>query len=221
MASTETYSDVSLIDIGSDSYTVNAGTVTRSGGHLTVSAGGRCTFNKGYGEQGLNTTKLKVQYTVDASNLTTRYNNNISIQLKIQYLNREYKDGEYVFTDGQWQTIEVIPYTSDEDKGNYKEDIIDTAGSYIKQMKVIIWFNGSSGSIVLKELKIYNTVSIDEDAVRGITDSEIRSNQGIQDYINNMIDQKIQQGCYIRLLNSQAELATIQEGELCRCAWIS
>lgn len=217
MASTETYSNTSLINIASDSYTVNTGTVTRSGGKLTFSAGSRCTFSKGYGATGLNTTKLKVAYNVDASNLTTRYNNNISIQLQVQYLEREYENGQYVYHDGQWQTIEVIPYTSGEDKGNYKEDIIDTAGSYIKQMKIVIKFNGSSGTIDLTKLNIFNTVDVDPEQ---LTD-EILNNEEIYDYINDLIDSKISEGCFIRLLASQAELSTVQEGELCRCDWIS
>lgn len=217
MASTETYSNTSLINIASDSYTVNAGTVTRSGGKLTFSAGSRCTFSKGYGATGLNTTKLKVAYNVDASNLTTRYNNNISIQLQVQYLEREYENGQYVYHDGQWQTIEVIPYTSDEEKGNYKEDIIDTAGSYIKQMKIVIKFNGSSGTIDLTKLNIFNTVDVDPEQ---LTD-EILNNEDIYDYINDLIDTKISEGCFLRLLTSQAELSTVQEGELCRCDWIS
>ena len=138
MASTETYSNTSLLDISSDEYIVNSGTVVRSGNKLTFYANSRCTFSKGYGNTGLNTTKLKVKYNINASNLTTRYNNTLSIQLKIQYLNREYENNEYVYSDGKWQTIDIIPYTSSEAKGNYKEDIIDTEGSYIKQMQNLI-----------------------------------------------------------------------------------
>lgn len=217
MASTETYSNTSLINIATDNYTVNAGTVTRSGGKLTFDAGSRCTFSKSYGSKGLNTTKLKVNYNVDASGLTTRYNNNISIQLKIQYYEREYENGEYVYHDGKWETVEIIPYTSDEEKGNYKEDIIDTEGNYIKKMNIIIRFNGNSGSIDLTKLNIFNTVDIDEDNLS----ESVMNNEDIQDYINDLIEQRIQEGCYIRLLQTQADLSTVQEGELCRCAWIS
>lgn len=191
MASTETYSNTSLINIASDSYTVNAGTVTRSGGKLTFSANSRCTFSKGYGATGLNTTKLKVNYNVDASGLVTRYNNNISIQLQIQYLEREYENNEYVYRDGQWQTIELIPYTSDEEKGNYKEDIIDTEGSYIKQMKVVIKFNGTSGTIDLTKLNIFNTVDIDPEELKEEITDEILDNPDIYDYINDLIDSRI------------------------------
>jgi len=191
MASTETYSNTSLINIASDSYTVNAGTVTRSGGKLTFSAGSRCTFSKGYGSTGLNTTKLKVSYNVDASGLVTRYNNNISIQLQIQYLEREYENGEYTYHDGQWQTIELIPYTSDEEKGNYKEDIIDTECSYIKQMKVVIKFNGTSGTIDLTKLNIFNTVDIDPEELKEEIKDEVIDNQDIYDYINDLIDTRI------------------------------
>lgn len=191
MASTETYSNTSLINIASDSYTVNAGTVTRSGGKLTFSANSRCTFSKGYGATGLNTTKLKVNYNVDASGLVTRYNNNISIQLQIQYLEREYENNEYVYHDGQWQTIELIPYTSDEEKGNYKEDIIDTEGSYIKQMKVVIKFNGTSGTIDLTKLNIFNTVDIDPEELKEEITDEVLDNQDIYDYINDLIDSRI------------------------------
>ena len=221
MASTETYSNTSLINIATDNYTVNTGTVTRSGGKLTFDAGSRCTFSKSYGSKGLNTTKLKVNYNVDASGLITRYNNNISIQLKIQYYEREYQNDEYVYHDGKWETVEIIPYTSDEQKGNYKEDIIDTEGNYIKKMNIIIRFNGNSGSIDLTKLNIFNTVDIDEDELNSQVEDIVTNNEDIQDYINGLIDTKISEGCFIRLLQTQADLSTVQDGELCRCAWIS
>lgn len=227
MASTETYSNTSLINIASDSYTVNAGTVTRSGGKLTFSANSRCTFSKGYGATGLNTTKLKVAYNVDASNLTTRYNNNISIQLQVQYLEREYENGEYTYHDGQWQTIEVIPYTSNEEKGNYKEDIIDTAGSYIKQMKVVIKFNGTSGTIDLTKLNIFNTVDIDPEQFREQIEDEVLDNQDIYDYINDLIDSRINEnlpeyyetmvesvGTYIEPRTSDPAAASLYAGRI-------
>lgn len=191
MASTETYSNTSIINLASDNYTVNTGTVTRHGGTLTLAANSRCTFSKSFGNEGLNTTKLKVAYNVDTSNLTTRYNNNIGIQLKVHYLNREYQNGQYVYSDGNWQTIDMIPYSSQEDKGNYKNDIIDTDGSFIKEMKIIIRFSGTSGTIDLTKLVIYNTVDVDPDNIKDIIDEIITDDPDIHDVIDDIITDNI------------------------------
>lgn len=220
MASSETYSSRSIINIASDAFTVDTGTVTRSGGEITFSANSRCTFSKNYGNKGLSTKKLKVIYSINASNLTTRYNNNIFIQLKIQYYNRTYVNDEYVYTDGNWQTIEVIPYNNNENKGNYKNDIIDTNGNYIKQIKIIIGFNGSSGSIILEKLNIYNTVDINEEEITQDIEYEVTHNNNIKDYFNGLISEAMQDGCFLRLLYSESELINMKEGELCRCNWI-
>ena len=203
------YSTTSIINIGTDQYIVNAGTVTRSGGTLTFRANSRCTFNKIFGSKGLSARKLKVEYNVDASSLSTRYNNNINIQLKVQFYNREYNNGQYVYNDGNYQTIEVIPYTSDENKGNYKNDIISLDGSYIKSMQTIIRFNGSSGTIDLTKLNIYNTVDVDEEYINDSMNKWADNN--FTDYYDNMVQQV---GTYIEARTGDPPVSELYPGRI-------
>ena len=158
-----TYSDKSLINISSDNFVVNQGTVTRSGGVLQFGSNSRCTFSKSYSSNAMPVDSLKVTYQV-LSELSSRYNNTISIQVKMQFYERDYQNGQYVYTDGKWQTVEIIPYNNSEEKGNYKFDEIETSGKYIKQLQVVIRYQANTGSATLSSLGIYNNV-IDPDSV--------------------------------------------------------
>lgn len=219
MAQDVVYSNKSIVDISNDSYTVDKGTVTRSGGVLTLGADSRCTFSKSFGEKGIEASKLKVQCDVDNSGAISRYNNNIAVQLKVQYYEREYKNNDYVYKDGKWQTIELIPYSTNEARGNYKEDIIDTEDSYIKQVKVIIRNNGTSDGVKLTKLNIFNTVTVDKEVIK----DEIMTDAEIKDYIDTIIDDYIGGGTVdlvIPLINSISEMANKPDGAIARCSWI-
>lgn len=157
MASKETYAKNSIINIGTDSFTVDKGVVTRSGGKLNFGADSRCTFTKSYTNDDMSADKIKVDYSLDALNISSRYNNKIGIQLKVQFFETEYDEGETQYTDGKWQTIEIMPYTDTENKGNYKFDAIETTGRYIKTIKCIIR-NSSSEQITLNKLGVYNSI---------------------------------------------------------------
>lgn len=157
MASKDTYAKKSLIDIGTDSFVVDAGTVTRSDGGLNLGASSRCTFTKNYTKDDMSADKLKVEYGLVANEISSRYNNKIAIQLKIQYFETEYDGEETTYTDGKWQTIEVIPYTETENKGNYKFDAIETDGRYIKTLKCVIR-NNNQNTARLNKLGIYNSI---------------------------------------------------------------
>lgn len=207
--SSDSYSTTSLINIASDPFTVNAGTVTRNGGTMTFTYNSRCTFNKTFGSKGLNTRKLKVEYNVDTDGLSTRYNNNIYVQLKIQFYEREYTNGEYTYSNGVYQTIDIMPYSSDEEKGNYKNDIIDLDGQFIKSMQIIIRFNGTGGTIDLTKLNIYYTVDIDEDSFNNYADRW--ANDNFSDYYDNMVQQV---GTYIEPRTSDPSGSELYAGRI-------
>lgn len=207
--SSDSYSTTSLINIASDPFTVNTGTVTRSGGTMTFTYNSRCTFSKTFGSKGLNTRKLKVEYNVDTDGLSTRYNNNIYVQLKVQFYEREYNNGEYTYSNGVYQTIDIMPYSSDEEKGNYKNDIIDLDGQFIKSMQIIIRFNGTSGTIDLTKLNIYYTVDIDEDSFNDYADRWADDN--FSDYYDNMVQQV---GTYIEPRTSDPSGSELYAGRI-------
>lgn len=207
--SSDTYSSTSLINIGSDPFTVNTGTVTRNGSILEFVYNSRCTFDKTFGAKGLNTRKLKVEYNVDTDGLSTRYNNNIYIQLKVQFYEREYNNGQYTYSDGVYQTIDIMPYSSDEEKGNYKNDIIDLDAQFIKSMKIIIRFNGTSGTIDLTKLNIYYTVDINEDSFNDYADNWADNN--FSNYYDNMVQQV---GTYIEPRTSDPPASDLYAGRI-------
>lgn len=213
MAQDVVYSNKSIIDIGLDIYTVDKGTVSRLDGILVLGAESRCTFNKSFGDKGIEASKLKVQCSIDKTGVVSRYNNNIAVKLRIQYYEREYKDNDYVYKDSKWQTIELIPYDINEEKGNYKEDIIDTEEKYIKQMKIIVRNNGTSDGVKLTKLNIFNTVTIDKDAIK--TDPDIR------DIIDDIISDYISTSdLIIPLINDISEMNSKPDGAIARCSWI-
>ena len=213
MAQDVVYSNKSIIDIGSDIYTVDKGTVSRSDGVLVLGAESRCTFNKSFGDKGIEASKLKVQCSIDKTGVVSRYNDNIAVKLRIQYYEREYKNNDYVYKDSKWQTIELIPYDTNEAKGNYKEDIIDTEEKYIKQMKIIVRNNGTSDGVKLTKLNIFNTVTIDKDAIK--TDPDIR------DIIDDIISDYISTSdLVIPLINDISEMNSKPDGAIARCSWI-
>lgn len=202
MASKETYSKNSLIDIGTDSFVVDAGIVTRINNGLKLGVGSRCTFTKNYTNDDISTDKLKVKYSLSANEISSRYNNKIAIQLKIQYYETTYDQGETQYTDGKWQTIEVIPYTKNENKGNYKFDAIETEGRYIKTLKCVIR-NNNKTTARLNKLGIYNSIYNPKEVVDAINE--------YTDGINLVIP----------LVQTLPDITEVPDGYICRLASIS
>lgn len=205
MASKDTYAKNSLIDIGSDSFVVDAGTVTRTNNGLNLGANSRCTFTKNYTKDDMSADKLKVDYSLLANEVSSRYNNKIAIQLKIQYYETTYDQGETQYTDGKWQTIEVIPYTEDENKGNYKFDAIETEGRYIKTLKCVIRNNNSNNTARLNKLGVYNSIYNPNGVVGAI--NEYTGGTGF-----NLV---------IPLVQTLPPIESVPDGYICRLASIS
>lgn len=181
MASKDTYAKKSLIDIANDSFIVDAGTVTRSDGGLNLGASSRCTFTKNYTKDDMSADKLKVDYSLLANEVSSRYNDKITIQLRVQYYETSYDNGETQYTAGKWQTIDVIPYTEDENKGNYKFDAIETEGRYIKTLKCVIRNNNSNKTARLNKLGVYNSIYNPNEVANAI--SEYTGSGGTLDWV--------------------------------------
>ena len=177
----DTYQKNSIINILSDAYTVNKGSVSVVGDSLVLANNSRCTFNYNYGEHQLKeTSKLKIRYNlgVDNNEFSTRYDSSIEIVLRVTLYKQEYSNGEYIYKEDGNQTISIIPYTSDEYKGNYKDEIIELKGNYIKSIDVIINFYNESNeisNIAINRLSIYQTVTIDENEIKNTVNEYLNS----------------------------------------------
>lgn len=187
----EVYKNKSIINIRRDSFTVSTGTVTRQGSTLVLDKNSRCTFTYSYDtDKPLTSTKLKVNYNITPSNNnSTRYNNHLQITLNIDYYEGEYNNSssEMTYRNGKKQSIQIMPYTNREDKGAYKEEIIDLESNYIKRIQVNIAYYDSGSdqsSVVINSLGIYQTIFGDENSM--YEDFDIDE---YRDDLYNMMDQ--------------------------------
>lgn len=211
MARADVYKKKSIVNISKDDYTVNTGSVTRSGNTLNFSSNSRCTFSKSYTKKKpLTSSKLKVEYNLGltGSDISTRYNNNIQINLNIEFYNGTYNESteNTKLTDGKKKTIQIIPYKNNENTGGYKFEEIELESNYIKSIDIIIAYYGS-GSMRLNNLGIYVTVIGDESSVTEIDDDHI--NDLIEQYIN---DHPIQTDLIIPGLNAIPDISTVEDG---------
>ena len=170
----EVFSNESIIKIGQDSIVSSSGTVTRDNNTLKLGANSKCKFSYSY-DTPLQTTQLKVVYDINGSEESTRYNNNIGIQLKVHLSNADYENGEIKYTDGEIESIDIIPYKNTEEKGNYNNELINLRSNYIKKIEVILYFysDEETDNITFRKLGIYNTVVISEESVHTMIETYI------------------------------------------------
>lgn len=198
-----------------DNWVIDKGSVS-TGNNLEMGADSKCHINVTFNEEKVDYLKLRLRLSSTDTSLTT---DNYHAVTGIYEVALEKEENE--------QTVSEVKMFSFYPKYVFEESFIDDytivqlGSNYkLKSVKVTL-INAEEVTIKFTKIGLFISKIMDEDAVNDAVKNQIENNQDIQDYINDMIDQKIQQGCYIRLLNSQAELATIQEGELCRCGWIS
>lgn len=191
------FSTINLVDINNDVYTVDKGNVIRQE-VLKIYEKSRCIFNYSYaGGKFTNINSIKFTYSIDSNiEIKSRYKNNLIIQIKIQYYNREYENEQEVFKDGIIQIVEIMPYTNAEIKGAYTEEIIDLEGNDIKSIDIII-INNEDGVISVNELGLFR-----------------------EDNIQSIIEQIQKQGLIIPLIDRIEVMDELPDGALCRCEWI-
>nr|DAG15974.1 MAG TPA: hypothetical protein [Caudoviricetes sp.] len=160
----DTYSKDSLINIMNDTYVTNSGKVWKDT-VFVVNNNSRCTFTYDYSSKPLESSKLKIEYDIESS-ASSRYNNNIGIVLKITTADPVYDSGAVSYSEGVIQTVNIIPYTSSENKGKYNSEIVDVNAGYIKKLEVIVYFySDKTDAIILNKLNIYPLYVLTENNV--------------------------------------------------------
>lgn len=221
MGDSVAYKNSSIINIGSDNYTVNSGSVTRNGNTLTLSKNSRCTFSYSYSnDKPLSSTHLKMVYDITASNDNngTRYSNNIQIYVNIQYYESESSGSGQTYRDGKKQTIQIIPYKNNEKTGAYKYEEINLNSNYIKSIDVIIAYYNSSqeqSSVTINKLNLFSTVIGSESSI-----NESLDYNELDDYLNDYMDEYMDEHYTDKLLipyePSVPAAGTRPAGYICR-----
>ena len=200
----------------SSNWITDQGTVT-TGSELEMSSDSKCHLNVTFHEEKVDYLKLQLRLSSNDTSLTT---DNFHAVTGIYEVTVEKEENN--------QTVSEVKIFSFYPKYEFEESFIDDytivqlGSNYnLKSVKVSL-INEEDVTIKFTKTGLFISKVMDEETVNDAVKEQIETNQDIKDYINNMISDKIaEEGFTIRLLNSQAELSTIKEGELCRCAWIS
>lgn len=218
MSDSVAYKNKSIININSDNFVVNTGTVTRQNKTLVLNANSRCTFTYNYSsDKPLSSTHLKCVYDINNnnSNRSTRYSNNFQINLKIHYYESKYDEtqGKEVYSNGKIETIQVMPYSNNENTGAYKFEEINLDTNYIKKIEVIIAYYNSAdlnSRMTINILNLFPTVVGSEQSI----------NEDIDDnYINDLIEQYMDEHptqLIIPLVSVLPDISTVPDGYICR-----
>lgn len=179
--SAEVFSNKSMINIFRDDMVSMSGTVIRNESSLRLGAGSRCVFRCDFGNP-LETSKLKVVYDISGGEESTRYNNNIGINLRIKMMKSEWdnESGKLVYSDGAIKTINLIPYKSTEDKGNYIDEVIDIENNLIKQLEMTLYFYSDVDTEIIefKKFGLFNTSTVTETTVSDIVNKTVDEDYG-------------------------------------------
>lgn len=198
-----------------DNWTIDRGVVS-TGSELEMGPDSKCHRKVNFSEEKVDYLKLQLRLSSTDTSLTT---DNYHAVTGIYEVTLEKEENE--------QTVSEVKMFSFYPKYVFEESFIDDytivqLGSNYKLKSVnVSIINEEDVTIKFTSIGLYISKVMNEDTVNDAVKDQIENNQDIQDYINNMINDKMSQGFTIRLLNTQAELSTIKEGELCRCAWIS
>jgi len=193
----------------SDNWHTKSGSISY-GNTISMGANSRCEVSKTIQKVKVNYLKLKIKLSADDTSLTTD--------------NFHAVTGMYEVTvedsDGNTKKLNYHFYPKYIFEDDYQNDYtIVQLGSnvFLKGVKVEL-INKESVQVKILETGLYVSRVIDDEYVQEQIETEVMSNEEIKDYIDSLIGEY---GCYIRLLSTPEELSTVQEGELCRCAWIS
>ena len=198
------YSTSSLINISADNFEVKKGNIIREGNAIRLGANSRCTFSYNYSSEKIrDSNKLKIDYDIKADGISTRYNDDISIVLNINF----YKLDNNEYIDGGYQNVVVIPYTNSEDKGNITVEEIDLKEIYIKSLTVDIVFNSEDEGteIIVNKLGIYKTINVDDDYIIDTVKDAL---------YNNLME------LVIPLIDKLPDINDVPDGAIFRCSWI-
>lgn len=160
------YGGNSIINIYSDAYTVNVGTVYLNNG-LCFQGQSRCTFHYEYDYGAFPAgSNIKVVYNINAQgSIRSRYSSKFTITLVITY----YESSNDTYYIGNTKVYRSMPYMVNETSTEncFYEVSIDNKA--VASISVIIEYSGNNDNIVvLQDLSIYRELSNDEITNRGI-----------------------------------------------------
>ena len=199
------------ISFGGDSYISTSsewirdkGSVT-TGSQIVMGADSKCHIHIDFDDEKANYLKLQIKLTSNDTSLTTDNFHAVSglCDIVTEDANNNLVNKHTAF---------YPKYIFEE---NYTDDftIIQlNANNKLKSINITL-INKEDVAVIFLITGLYLSKTIDEDTLA----DEVINNHDIRDYIDDII----REGCFLRLLETQAELSTVQEGELCRCAWIS
>ena len=192
----------------SDNWSTQYGSITY-GSTIVMGSDSRCVDSKSFNNDKINYLKFQIKLDSDDHSLTTDNGHaftglcvaNYTDDKGQSHTKRYFFYPKYVFEDDYINDYTIVQLGSNQRLNSIRIELINEEDVAVKVL----------------ETGLYVSRVIDQEAI----EDEVLNNEEIYDYINDLIDTKIQAGCFIRLLASQAELSTVQEGELCRCGWIS
>ena len=191
-----------------DSWHTDGGTISY-GSTITMNSNSRCSITKSFENMKANYLKFKIKLSADDTSLTT---DNFHAVTGIYTVTTEDANGARKAVN-----FHFFPKFIFEDSYENDYDIMQL-GNNVKLISIKVQLiNKEQVPVKILETGIYVSRVIDPEYIQEQIEYDVMTNEEIKDYIDSLIGDY---GCFIRLLNTQAELSTVQEGELCRCAWI-
>ena len=157
------YSKESLVDIVTDKTTSKLGTVTISGGQITLGPKSSVSYEYTY-EAGKDSSIITDILQLDCSiigltqGMNTRYNRYLSILIKVQYYLEIDNGGTKTYYDGNIDTFEIYPYLSHESTNTLYN--IALQNSYIKKITITYKNNYESNSVKYTNIKLKYSMSL-------------------------------------------------------------
>ena len=157
------YSKESLVDIVTDKTTSKLGTVTISGGQITLGPKSSVSYEYTY-EAGKDSSIITDILQLDCSiigltnGMNTRYNRNLSILIKVQYYLEIAEGNNKTYYDGNIDTFEIYPYLSHESNNTLYN--IALQNSYIKKITITYKNNYESNSVKYTNIKLKYSMSL-------------------------------------------------------------
>ena len=157
------YSKESLVDIVTDKTTSKLGTVTISGGQITLGPQSSVSYEYTY-EAGKDSSIITDILQLDCSiigltdGMNTRYNRYLSILIKVQYYLEIAEGNNKTYYDGNIDTFEIYPYLSHESNNTLYN--IALQNSYIKKITITYKNNYSNDSVKYTNIKLKYSMSL-------------------------------------------------------------
>lgn len=160
------FSNSSLINIFTGEIAGYGGNVTRASSRLTLGNDSWVRYVKSYSatENTLKTSNILniVEATIGDTNITSRYNFNIKVIIRVQYYESvENTDGTISYSDGTVRVYGISPYFSSETDGKIEEYTLDLENKLIKELEVYI-HNTTGSEIDIVKWGLFQSLTVNE-----------------------------------------------------------